>query len=312
MLDRFVWGEVRRISPEAPVPVVEVVREDSALGGAGNVALNISALGGRVTLTAAVGQDESGREISALLDNAGIGRSLFVRDVPTITKTRLIARTQQLVRIDREQKKPLSRPHGEQLAGILEGMRHFDGIIISDYGKGFITPAVIAALRAFTQKYGRILTVDPKIEHFGYYRQVTCLTPNKLEASAGLRVREPETPAELTDLGKRIMARLRCRNLLITLGKEGMLLLDGKGGISHIPTVAQEVFDVTGAGDTVIATLTLALAAGADITEASIIANFAAGIVVGKLGTAVATRDELREFYGKNAAAAFVEAISTA
>jgi D-beta-D-heptose 7-phosphate kinase/D-beta-D-heptose 1-phosphate adenosyltransferase len=309
MLDKFVWGEVRRISPEAPVPVVEVRKEDFVLGGAGNVAANIKSLGGKVFLVSAVGRDENGKQVAALLKERGIGNHLFVRDsIPTITKTRIIARTQQLVRIDWEQKASLPHPDAGRLRAILTGrFPDFDGLVISDYGKGFVTPALINRLGILARNQGRILTVDPKIEHFSYYRRATCITPNRLEASQGMHLKEPESHPELAALGRKIMRKLKCQNLLITLGKEGMMLFEEKGRVLHIPAVAREVFDVTGAGDTVIAALTLALAAGAGILQAAIISNFAAGVVVGKLGTATLTREELVEFYRKQSASFHVE-----
>jgi len=309
MLDKFVWGEVKRISPEAPVPVVEVIKEDCALGGAGNVALNIKSLGGEVFLTSSVGEDENGKVIADLLKVRGIENYLFTRkDLPTITKTRVIARTQQVVRIDREKKQPFSVSHLQEMDEIMGGrLKNYNGLLISDYGKGFITPGLIKVLRNFVKKHKKILTVDPKVEHFSYYKEVTCLTPNKFEASLGIHHKEPGNTEELIKLGNGIKKKLKCENLLITLGKEGMILFDKKNRVLRIPATAREVFDVTGAGDTVTAVLTLSLGAGASILESAIISNFAAGVVVGKLGTASLTGRELKQYFNKNNAGVFLE-----
>ena len=310
MLDKFVWGEVKRISPEAPVPVVEVIKEDCALGGAGNVALNIKSLGGEVFLVSSVGEDENGKVIADLLKTRGIENYLFTRkDLPTITKTRVIARTQQVVRIDREKKQPFSSLWLPELDNIMENrLKDYNELLISDYGKGFITPAVIKVLRNFVKKHKKILTVDPKVEHFSYYKEVTCLTPNKFEASLGIHHKEPVNTDELIKLGNDIKKKLKCENLLITLGKEGMILFNNvKNSVFRIPATAREVFDVTGAGDTVTAVLTLSLGAGASILESAIISNFAAGVVVGKLGTASLTGKELKQYFNKNNAGVFLE-----
>jgi len=300
MLDLYVRGEVKRISPEAPVPVVEVTEEQSRLGGAGNVAANIRSLGGQALITGAIGNDESGRCLKNLISAYGLVNGCFSGRQPTITKTRVVARTQQLVRIDREQKQPVHLTREKQKF-LLESLKRNQAVIISDYGKGFITPGLIELLKKYCHREKKILTVDPKIEHFSYYRQVTCLTPNKAEASAGLHTQEPEDVPGLINLGERIVKKLRCQHLLITLGRDGMLLFTGERHIWHIPAAALDVYDVTGAGDTVIATLTLALVSGANILEAAIIANLAAGIVVGRFGTATVTAKELLAFHQNQA-----------
>ena len=297
ILDRFVYGNVSRISPEAPVPVVLVQKEEQMLGGAGNVALNIKTLEGIPYLIASIGRDENGRRLKEILEEKRITFSLIERDVPTTTKTRVIARTQQVVRIDREEVKKLTDDEVVAVEKLLEEkVPRIGGIILSDYNKGFITKKLIGVFLKIRKKCGTILTVDPKVEHFSYYKNVTCITPNRAEASEFLHRKEPETLEEVSELGKRIINRLRCEYLLITLGKDGMMLFE-KGRIVHIPTVAREVFDVTGAGDTVIAVFTLSLAAGASVVESAIISNIAAGITVAKLGTASTSQKELKDTF---------------
>ncbi|MCM8770066.1 MAG: bifunctional ADP-heptose synthase, partial [Candidatus Omnitrophica bacterium] len=285
-----------RISPEAPVPVVEVTEEHSLLGGAGNVAANISSLGAGSVIIGVMGKDEPGQKLAELISASKVRNACFLREQPTTTKIRIVARTQQLLRIDREKKIPfhLSPSLGKTLR---QAIGSSQAVVISDYGKGFITKRLIDELRRYCRQTGKFLTVDPKIEHFTYYRRVSCLTPNRSEAAAGMHEREPDNFSELIRLGERIIRKLDSQNLLVTLGREGMLLFISQRQVWHIPAAALEVYDVTGAGDTVIAVLTLALAAGANILEASIIANLAAGIVVGRFGTASVTVKELDEFY---------------
>lgn len=300
ILDRFVYGNVSRISPEAPVPVVLVQKEECMLGGAGNVALNIRALGASPFLVATVGKDENARVLKALLEKEGIDSFLLEREQPTTTKTRVIAKTQQVARIDNETIDRLS-PH-EMLTVkkvLMEKCSADTGMIISDYNKGFVTKQLISMLSDIKKSSGCILTVDPKVEHFPFYRNVTCITPNKSEASMFLNRKEPEEISHIEKLAGEIKKRIHCENLLITLGKDGMLLLEENRRATHIPTAAREVFDVTGAGDTVIGVLTLSLAAGASVLEAAAIANLAAGIIVAKLGTASASLKELRNAFSE-------------
>ena len=315
ILDKVVWGEVKRISPEAPVPIVEVSKEDFTLGGAGNVAANIQSLSGKAFLVGVVGNDENGKIVREEIAKKKIESSILTNEgIPTITKTRIIAKTQQLVqqlvRIDREEKKPLSGSHLRAIRQIINSLKSFQSILISDYGKGFITPSVIRIMRDFSKKYNKVLTVDPKIEHFSYYKGVCCITPNRFEASAGMHSPEPEDMEKVIHLGRRIQKRLNCDNLLLTLGKEGMVLFDCSGGIFHIPAAAREVFDGTGAGDTVIASLTLALSTGAGVLESAIISNCAAGVVVGKIGTATVTLQELTDFFKDNYSSVYVDILN--
>jgi len=309
-LDKFIWGDVSRISPEAPVPVVEVEKENFASGGAGNVASNIKSLGGVVFLIGGIGNDLNGEVLKDLNRKAGIETFFIERDVLTITKTRVIGRSQQIVRIDRENRKKLTPEEMEKIKKkideIIDGV---DGIIVSDYGKGIVTKKLISYLIELKRKKGIILSVDPKIEHFMYYKNVTCLTPNKKEAAEGIKESIPSSEKELLKLGKKIKRNLNCENLIITLGKDGIMLFSKENRIFHIPSVAKDVYDVTGAGDTVVASFTLSYSETKDEIISSIIANFAAGIVVGKLGTATVNFLELEEFFKKNLNSEYIESI---
>jgi rfaE bifunctional protein kinase chain/domain len=298
MLDHYTFGSVSRISPEAPVPVLEVNEERYLLGGAGNVALNIVALGGVATMIGVIGADRDGEALNGLLGASDVRTALVHDDRRRTTrKTRIIAQNQQIVRVDREDGSPLAKSVVEDLLEIIRnhGQQH-DIIIVSDYGKGVVNPTIMAALRAIKRQDGsapRIL-VDPKPMNYHLYRGVDILTPNAKEASegAGIPCLWPDGPARV---GQALFDRLDCRALLITLGAQGMALFQGRGNACHIPTFARKVFDVTGAGDTVIATLALALAAGAPLMRAAILANHAAGIVVGQVGAATPTIDGLRQ-----------------
>jgi D-beta-D-heptose 7-phosphate kinase/D-beta-D-heptose 1-phosphate adenosyltransferase len=297
MLDQFIRGGVSRISPEAPVPVVQVRAESFVLGGAGNVAHNLSALGARVEVVGVVGEDPAGRQLLDDFAALGIGTGRVFADPARVTsqKCRVIAEHQQVVRFDRENPGPLSTgPERAVLKGLRAALPEADAVILSDYGKGVVSRRVIEAAIRGARGRGIPVVVDPKVEHFGLYRGVDCITPNTAEAWSGMR--RPPRPGEkaLVELGWAIRARLRAKSVLLTRGSDGMSLFEAGGRLTHIPTVAQEVFDVTGAGDTVISVLTLGLAAGARIREAAVISNHAAGIVVGKLGTAVCTAVELK------------------
>lgn len=299
MLDQFIRGGVSRISPEAPVPVVQVRSECFAPGGAGNVAHNLSALRARVEVVGTIGGDDAGRRLVEDLAGQGIetGRIVRVPDRVTSQKCRVIAEHQQVVRFDREPPRALP-PEAE--AAILRGLHgalpRAQAVLLSDYGKGVLSPRVLKAAIAGARRRGIPITVDPKIEHFALYRGVDCITPNTSEAWAGMG-RRPARDG-LDSLGWDILQRLRARSVLITRGPDGMSLFERGGRLTHIPTRAREVFDVTGAGDTVISVLTLALARRASLRDAAALANYAAGIVVGKLGTAVAAAEEMREALG--------------
>ena len=296
ILDEFIWGDSSRISPEAPVPVVLVERESLMPGGAANVANNISSLGAKVYLVGVIGKDDHGRQLETILKKKGVDLEGVVSDPgrPTTLKTRVVARHQQVVRIDRENPSHLSASINAELADyIKEKIKEVDGIIIEDYGKGVITPGILKEIIPLAKRYGKVIAVDPKEEHFAYYKGVTAITPNRKEAEAmgGIKA---DDDASLDRLGKSLLERLKLQAALITLGEQGMRVFERGGRITHIPTVTQEVFDVSGAGDTVIATFTTALCAGAKMIEAAHISNFAGGIVVGKVGVATTSQAELK------------------
>jgi len=295
MLDEFVWGKVSRISPEAPVPVVWVQRESVMPGGAANVANNIRALGGRVWMVGVVGTDRWGQALMADLAKRRIDTSGVLRDAsrPTTVKTRVIAHHQQVVRVDREHVSPLDGALADRLlSAVTRRLGGVDAVVIEDYGKGVISRELLRRMIPLVRARRKIITVDPKVDHFDLYQQVTALTPNRAEAGEAVG-RELDTEREVLKEGEELVRKVRCRGLLMTLGEDGMCLFESGGRRTRIPTVAQEVFDVAGAGDTVIATFTLALASGASMPEAAVIANHAAGIVVGKVGVATTTPDEL-------------------
>lgn len=299
ILDRYLFGKAQRISPEAPVPVVEVTGESYLLGGATNVAHNIVSLGGKASLAGILGKDRAGAVMRDLLQDKGIGTEGIIEDKrPTTIKTRLIAQKQQIVRFDREDRRTLEGKNLDALlAYVRDAMPAHDAVIISDYKKGVISAALVKAVVGFTWSSPSFIAVDPKVGHFHLYRDVSLLTPNIAEASQGSGI-EIKDEQSLIRAGKTLMQRLSCGSVLITRGAEGMSLfvrkLEGEGiCVTHIPTAARKVFDVTGAGDTVIAAYTLSHAAGATPEMAAEIANHAAGLVVGEVGTAVATPKEL-------------------
>jgi D-beta-D-heptose 7-phosphate kinase/D-beta-D-heptose 1-phosphate adenosyltransferase len=308
MLDEFIWGKVSRISPEAPVPIVNVTGESHYPGGAANVARNLKEFTSHVAIMGLAGNDAAGDRLLGLLSASGIDTAAVQRssDFHTITKTRIVARNQQVVRVDREIKRALTSAETtraiEQLDAMVGGV---DAIVVADYGKGFVTQPLADHLCRAARDRGKILTVDPHPHTSLNWAGVTALKPNRLEAfiAAGMPPSEPVTPVladeALIEVGRRLRQRWQAQNLLITLGENGMLLLAGDAPPSHTPTRAQEVFDVSGAGDTAIAVLTLGLAVGATPAEAAELANRASGIAVGKLGTATVTLDELRASFRK-------------
>lgn len=297
IMDRFIWGKVSRISPEAPVPVVAVEKETFLLGGAANVVNNIHSLGGKVSLCGVVGEDELGQKIIKRLNETGIEtHGIFVeKGRQTTTKTRIVAHQQQVVRIDWETTDPLKTSTSLHLSGFLEeSVKGFDGIILSDYGKGLLTRGLIRGMIRKAKTTKKFVMVDPKLKNFFFYRGATVITPNTAEASAAAGM--PITDlSSLRKAGAMLLKRLRCDVLIITRGEEGMAIFESHKDPFFVPTVAKEVYDVTGAGDTVIGTMALALAAGAGIQEAARLANYAAGVVVGKVGTATVNREELKK-----------------
>ncbi len=296
MLDRFLYGETDRISPEAPVPVVRLKRTLAMLGGAGNVARNISALGGQAVLVGLVGQDATAAELRALLAaDTGIGDAMVASATrPTICKVRVIAAHQQMVRVDDEVTGAAdAQEEAALIAAVQAAMPGCQALVLSDYAKGVLTPGVIAASIAAAKAAGIPILVDPKSDDFSRYRGATVLTPNAKELAQAARL-PVATDDQAMAAARAVMARAGLQALLVTRAEKGMLLVEGEA-VSRVPAVAREVFDVSGAGDTAIATLALAHAAGAPLAEAMRIANAAAGIVVGKLGTATVTADELAQ-----------------
>jgi D-glycero-beta-D-manno-heptose-7-phosphate kinase len=296
MLDHFIWGTVSRISPEAPVPVVQVTRENDMPGGAGNVAANMSSLGAEVYIVGLMGQDAAAERLISLFQRGPIRTEFIVRtpERPTIVKTRIIAHHQQVVRVDREVREDVSTGLRDQLwAHIEKILPQMNAVVLSDYAKGVVTPYLAHRLIPLARKLNIPIAVDPKVENFALYKQVTCVTPNTQEAMESGNVRTLRSEDDVEKLGQLLLKKIDAESILITRGEHGMSLFEKKKPVFHIATRAREVFDVTGAGDTVISTLTLSLAAGASLRQAAELANYAAGIVVGKLGTASVTGSEL-------------------
>ena len=298
MLDHYVWGGVSRISPEAPVPVVNVTRETLLLGGAANVVSNIRSLGGQVDICGVIGHDAAGSQLQHLLHTRGVPTDglIMVPGRSTTIKTRVIAHHQQVVRFDRETREGISRETHQKIFGRVaeKADEGIDAIVISDYCKGVVTRELVRDIVRLARKRGIIVAVDPKVGHFAIYRGVTILTPNTKEASLGARI-DIVDDESLLRAGKGLLNRLACDAVLITRSEQGMSLFEKSGRITHIPTVARDVFDVTGAGDTVISALTLSMAAGAKVSDAAMISNYAAGIVVGVVGTATVSTEQLKQ-----------------
>ncbi len=306
MLDEFVWGKVGRISPEAPVPVVEVTGESFYPGGAANVARNLRQFVDRTSVVGLLGTDRGGRELRRLLEEDGIETEAAIEDADyaTIVKTRIIARQQQVVRVDRER---IRTPTAEQIARVVRSLRvqlqETDALILEDYGKGFLSEDLIAQVTDLAHAAGKIVTVDPNPHHRVQWKNVTVVKPNRAEAflAAGLPWSDPTEPAQddaaLLRVGANLLEQWGTRHLLITLGEQGMMLFGKDEAPLHIPTKARQVFDVSGAGDTAIALFTLSLTCGASAAEAAELANHASAVVVGKLGTATVTPEELRQSF---------------
>jgi D-beta-D-heptose 7-phosphate kinase/D-beta-D-heptose 1-phosphate adenosyltransferase len=296
MLDRFVWGRVSRISPEAPVPVVQVAREDARPGGAGNVVSNVEALGGRAAACGIVGRDDAGRGLVDALDRLGATTDgiVVVKCAVTTQKTRIIAHSQQVVRLDQEERPAPDGAAARRVRDyVLSHRGRYDVLVISDYGKGVVSPELLDALADAHRRTPFTWLVDPKRENFAHYRRVSLVKPNREEAAAasGIEIRDAKS---LRAAGQRLLERWEAGAVLLSRGDEGMALFKPGGVVEEFPTTAREVFDVTGAGDTVIATCALALGAGGSLEEATVLANHAAGVVVGKVGTATVTAAELR------------------
>jgi D-glycero-beta-D-manno-heptose-7-phosphate kinase len=305
MLDEFVWGNVGRISPEAPVPVVEVQRESSYPGGAANVARNLREFTPAVTMLGAVGSDTHGAKLTQLLLDEGIStRGLFTTpSTPTIVKTRIIAQRQQVVRVDREQPVAPGSASQEILAKARELVGEADAVLIEDYGKGFLDQGLVDAVLAAAREAGVLVTCDPNPKNPLEWHGVATIKPNRSEAfaAAGIPYTPPVHPvandSTLMKVGSILLSRWNAGAILITLSEQGMMLFRAGQPPYHTPTRAREIFDVSGAGDTSISLYTLGMAAGASPEEAAELANHAAGIVVGKLGTAICTRTELENSF---------------
>jgi D-beta-D-heptose 7-phosphate kinase/D-beta-D-heptose 1-phosphate adenosyltransferase len=296
MCDVYLWGNIDRISPEAPVPVFESVRRQQVLGGAANVAANLRALGCEVYLLGAIGRDEAGQCVRDLLRQAGITDTWLLDDDqrPTTEKTRLVAHQQQVLRLDQESQAPLPHELVADAIGRIETLLpQVDGVICSDYRKGVCTPELLQSLFSMAQQAKRPIVVDPKAQDFTLYRGATVLTPNasEVEWASGLRL---ATPDVLPQAVARLLQQSQSQAMLVTQGKDGMSLFHPPQAPRHIPAQAREVYDVTGAGDTVIAVFSMAFFSGLSLLEAAHTANLAAGIVVGKMGTAVVSREELQ------------------
>jgi len=315
ILDEYVWGNVERISPEAPVPVVWANKRTYVPGGAANVANNIRSLDGRVCLVGVTGKDKNTGILFSELRKRKINTSgIFIEPKRhTTLKTRIIAGHQQMVRVDWEHTDSLPRELNRRIIKFIQkNIDGFDAVVIEDYGKGVINMELLAELISLARARKKIITVDPKEEHFQYYRGVTSITPNRKElenAIRNLKIKDTTnrfkisndrlfTEKDIGSAARQILEYLELESILVTLGEHGMQLFEKAGRMTHIPTVTQEVFDVSGAGDTVISAFTLGLCCAATKLEAAHIANFAAGIVVGKVGTAVTTRKELLERLG--------------
>ena len=309
MLDEFVWGKVGRISPEAPVPVVEVTGESFYPGGAANVARNLREFVNRVEIIGLLGKDRSGKQLRELLAEQKIDISNAVEEdsFRTIVKTRIIARNQQVVRVDREQfTGPSARQIREVVAAVQKNIPEIDAIIFEDYGKGFLTTELVSQIANDARSAGKIVAADPNPRRTVEWRGLTVIKPNRTEAflAAGIPGHNadivPSQDMDLKRAGKALLKKWETKYVLVTLGEHGMMLFQEQETPHYIPTKAKEVFDVSGAGDTAIALFTLGLACGATPTEAAEIANHASAVVVSKLGTATVTRDELIASFREN------------
>jgi len=304
MLDQYIWGKVDRISPEAPVPVVHVTQDSAYPGGAANVARNLSDFGVTVSIGGVIGKDDNGKKLQQLLHSASISTAgvLVLADFPTIVKTRIIARHQQVVRVDREEKyKNKAQDLHKLLHTLKKLVPEVDAVILEDYGKGFVTQELVNEIVSLAKETDTIVAVDPNPNNWLQWSGVTLIKPNRQEAFAAAGIPYDDDEKSLLEIGNKLMERWDVPYLLITLGEEGMILFHPPAEPYHTPTKAQEVYDVSGAGDTTIAFFTAALAAGLTGAEAADIANHAAGIVVGKLGTATLTPEELKNSFLYNA-----------
>ncbi|OQX57516.1 D-glycero-beta-D-manno-heptose-7-phosphate kinase [candidate division KSB1 bacterium 4484_219] len=302
MLDRYLWGTVTHISPEAPVPVVEIEEESIRLGGAANVGNNVASLKAIPILVGVIGNDNSGRTLLSIMkENGYLTEGIIVDSTrPTTVKTRVIAHNQHVVRTDRESREDIGEEIQEKIFDILKRyLEQVDAILIEDYNKGLLVQGLIEEVIKVARQKGKIITVDPKFDHFFDFKNVTVFKPNRkeIEAALGKRLRTLE---DITRAGHLIQEKLHCRCVVITLGEQGMALFEEDGQVNFLPTKARQVHDVSGAGDTVISTLTLSLVCGANFREACTLANYAAGIVCGQVGIVPITREKLEEEFNNH------------
>ncbi len=300
MLDEYLWGEVERISPEAPVPVVNVEKETKIPGGAANVVNNLLGLGAKVYLSGIIGNDDSGKDIKKYFTKRDVNLSGLISVTGRLTtlKTRIIAHShahdQQIVRVDKESTEPLSNDVIKKIIKYVDSIiNKIDGIIISDYGKGVIIPALIDDIIKKANKSKKIIAVDPKVEHFFQYKNVSLITPNHFEAGNAINIKI-KNQKDVIKAGKKIMTMLNLDSLFITQSKDGMTVFQKKNQPAHISTHAKKVYDVTGAGDTVISAAVMSLVSGCTYEEAGALSNYAAGIVVGEVGTTIITLSKLK------------------
>jgi D-glycero-beta-D-manno-heptose-7-phosphate kinase len=296
MLDKYIWGDVSRISPEAPVQVVNVLKETFAPGGASNVASNAASLNGSVLIVGIAGNDNAKKLLIDELKNKGIDTDgiLIDNDKPTTQKIRIVGKSQQLLRVDYESKEHIHKVIEQKIVDYLRKVvKEIDMIVISDYAKGVITPLTSQKIIEIAKLNGKKVIVDPKPKHRNLYSNVDLITPNTLEATEMTGIEDGSDESAL-EIGKKLVRYLNA-NVLLTRGEKGMSLFEKNGEVFHTPTKAKEVYSLIGAGDTVVATIALALASGATLKEASILANIAAGIKVGKIGTASVSVDEIKK-----------------
>lgn len=280
MLDRYFWGSVTRISPEAPVPVIDIENETFHLGGAANVAVNLKSLGCNPLLCGVVGADNSGGILQSIAEQSGLSGVgiLQLQSRPTTVKTRIIGNNQQIARLDREIRDEIETEAAEAILELLENQTNLAGIIIEDYNKGVVSSELIHGIRQFAQRSGVPTFVDPKHHNFFEFTGVTCFKPNRKEAQEALGY-SLRTTDDILRAGRELLERLNCENVLLTLGEQGMMLFEENGAVASVPTRARHVADVSGAGDTAIATLAAMYAGGATIRQAAGLANIAAGLV---------------------------------
>jgi len=301
MLDHYIWGDATRISPEAPVPVIDIAKDTWSAGGAANVALNIASLGARCTVVGFIGDDEAGAKLTEILHEKKIATLRTPGNAATIVKTRVLVQHQQLCRLDREAPPAAYHITAAQIESLLaRAMADCDAVILSDYAKGILTDEIIARITKLAQATGKFIALDPKPRRKIGFPGLDLITPNKRESMqlAGLEI-SPQTPFPARAVCARLHELYGTKNLVITLGEDGMLLSSNGRIVKTIPTAAREVFDVSGAGDTSLAGLVLALVAGENLETAALFANAAAGVVVGKIGTATVTPAELQAYVAR-------------